>query len=816
MFYLSTNIPFYVSAEESSLIVYEKEKTGKVNDSSVRARTGPGTSFSQLKIDGTAYYYEKGMSVKITAEDKDKDGATWYRVTFTKNDKEYEAWIHSNYLNIDIEVIKDSNFEKVLEKQGFPESYKEGLRKLHTLHPEWNFVAYQTGIEWSTVVAKESKIGLNLIDGTNLAYRSVDPKCYDAETGKFIPYDGKNWYCANSETIAYYLDPRNFLNEKRVFMFLDLGYKEDETEKVVQKVLASTFMKGTESISGKKFAQLFVEAGKKASVSPVYLAALSRQEMGVNGCKTVTGEAFEYKDKTYKGLYNFFNIGASGGTDNWKKGLVYANGGVDGTATSNGRPWISPEKAIKGAATFVANGYINVGQNTMYFQKFNVTKYKTYSHQYMTNVKAAYSQSGTIYATYANSDSLDMELTFIIPVYEKMVEKTSLPTSYDLPKVGSASYQADLFKGIKAKITSVTQSDYNQVTVKYPSIEKAEKYQILRSTSKTGTYSEVGESTDLSYKDATVLPGKTYYYKVRAVSTINDTTVKTESSDFLKVTMSISKPKLEAAAADKKSWSVKLDWNDNKYDVQYVLYCSTKKSSGYTRVGVYDESKGIFDAPLSGKTYYFKVRAMVTIDGTNYYSAYSNIVSKKMTLAKPVISKLAKSDVDTITVKYGEVSGADFYEILRSTKKSSGYKVIGTTESLSYKDETIVPNKTYYYKVRAVADNGTVVTKSANSAIKSTKITLAAPKISSIKTASKKTQIKLDWNDSSYEVSYEVYYSTKKSSGYKKLDTVTASKFTFQVPAAKKTYYFKVRIVVTVNGKNYYSPYSKVKSQKIT
>ncbi len=816
VFYLSSNIPFYVSAAESSLVVYEKEKTGKVNDSSVRARTGPGTSFSQLKIDGTAYYYEKGMSVKVTAEDKDKDGAVWYKVKYTKNEKEYESWIHSNYLNIDIEIVKDSNFEKVLEKQGFPESYREALRKLHTEHPEWNFVAYHTDIAWSTVVAKESKIGLNLIDGTNIAYRSVDPKCYDAETGKFIPYDGKNWYCANSETIAYYLDPRNFLDGKRVFMFLDLGYKEDEMEKVVQKVLNSTFMKGTESISGKKFAQLFVESGKKASVSPVYLAALSRQEMGVNGCKTVTGEEFEYKEKTYKGLYNFFNIGASGGSDSWKKGLVYANGGADGTATSNGRPWTSPEKAIKGAGTFIANGYINVGQNTMYFQKFNVTKYKTYSHQYMTNVRSAYSQSGTIYATYANSGCLDMDLTFIIPVYLDMVEKTALPTSYTLPGVGSASYQADLFKGTKAKITSAAQTDYNQVTVKYPSVENAEKYQILRSTSKSGTYEQVGESKELTYKDNSALPGKTYYYKVRAVRFINDTEVRTASSDYLKVALSLPKPKISSVTADKNSWSMKVDWNDNKYDVRYVLYYSTKKSSGYSRVGVFDESKGVFAAPLSGKTYYFKVRAVVTIDGTDYYSAYSNIVSKKLTLTKPVISKLVKSDADTITVKYGSVSGADYYEILRSTKKSSGYTVIGTSKTTSYADKTVVPNKTYYYKIKAVADNGTIVAKSANSAIKSTKITLTAPKISSIKTASKKTQIKLDWNDSAYDVSYEVYYSTKKSSGYKKLDTVTASKYTFKVPAAKKTYYFKVRIVVTINGRNYYSPYSKVKSQKIT
>jgi hypothetical protein len=113
--------------------------------------------------------------------------------------------------------------------------------------------------------------------------------------------------------------------------------------------------------------------------------------------------------------------------------LIYANGSEDGSYTSYNRPWNSPYKSIVGGGMWIADGYINDGQDTMYFQKFNVTDVNTYGHQYMTNVQAAYSQSGTMYDTYQMSDSLNQPLNFSIPVFKGMPYSTSLPTTYTLP-----------------------------------------------------------------------------------------------------------------------------------------------------------------------------------------------------------------------------------------------------------------------------------------------------------------------------------------------------------------------------------------------
>jgi fibronectin type 3 domain-containing protein len=64
---------------------------------------------------------------------------------------------------------------------------------------------------------------------------------------------------------------------------------------------------------------------------------------------------------------------------------------------------------------------------------------------------------------------------------------------------------------------TATKSGY-QVTVSWTAVSGAQKYQIYRSTSATGTYVYVGESTSTSYEDSPPLPSSgsvTYYYKVK-------------------------------------------------------------------------------------------------------------------------------------------------------------------------------------------------------------------------------------------------------------------------------------------------------------
>ena len=122
-------------------------------------------------------------------------------------------------------------------------------------------------------------------------------------------------------------------------MFENLGYSELYNETVVQSVINNTFMSGISVLDNQSYASIFVEAGRGANVSPLYLASLARQESGTKETNTTNGAEFTYEGYTYKGLYNFFNIGANSSASNpAKAGLVWANGGkgANGAINSNG------------------------------------------------------------------------------------------------------------------------------------------------------------------------------------------------------------------------------------------------------------------------------------------------------------------------------------------------------------------------------------------------------------------------------------------------------------------------------------------------
>lgn len=418
---------FMVVSDSACFKAEETEAAeGFVLGEGIRVRLGPGVNYEHLTINGSYQYYNDGEVLSIIGSSVNNEGELWYNVIFNR-DKEYRTWVRDEYFQLIVNKPKDAAFEAYMNNQGFPDTYKRSIRRLHNLYPNWTFVAYHTNLDWNEAVSQESRLGFSLVDGDDTSLRSKEEKAYDSSTGQYIPWDGNNWFCANSETVAYYMDPRNFINKMNIFMFLNLGYKESETAEVIQKVLDGTFMSGNAPIDNRRYADLFFEGGRNNRISGLYLAVLARLEQGTNGSAATSGAAFSYGGRTYSGLYNFFNIGAVSDEENWKLGLIYANGGANGTETSYNRPWNSPSRAINGGAEWIAEGYISDGQDTMYLMKFNVTPVGTYGHQYMTNIRGVYIKSESMFFTYYDTGNLARDLTFSIPVYENMPEYTVLP-----------------------------------------------------------------------------------------------------------------------------------------------------------------------------------------------------------------------------------------------------------------------------------------------------------------------------------------------------------------------------------------------------
>ena len=143
----------------------------------------------------------------------------------------------------------------------------------------------------------------SLIQGASAnwyAYLALDYGAFNYLKNTYTAYDNttadfdNQWFRANYDTVAYYMDPRNFLIDMYVFQFEGLSYDNNVSDEQLTNIINSAF--GDDYL--KNFTNFFIEAGKQSRVNPVYLAALSKQEVA-NG--TTAGAAINGK---YNGMFN--------------------------------------------------------------------------------------------------------------------------------------------------------------------------------------------------------------------------------------------------------------------------------------------------------------------------------------------------------------------------------------------------------------------------------------------------------------------------------------------------------------------------------
>lgn len=387
-----------------------------------------------------------GQQVQIKDVFVDDEYEVWAYVTFYYNDLQLWGYIprtmlacsDMDFLNWedsygmnpagrDTLTVNEEGETVYADIESFPESYREALLALKKAHPNWTFVKMDTGLDWESAVNAQ-------MQGT----RSLVPNSYP-EYMKEGVY-GAGWSYASDNILAYYMDPRNALQESTIFQFELLTYNDTyHTVDAVQLFLNDTFMAGKPQGFDITYAQIIQAHGKDLGVSPFHLAARIRQEQGKDGTSELISGTYEGLNGTLKGYYNFFNVKAAGATreEIIINGLTYAKNAMDVKDPTKPRPWTDAYWSIQGGAYLISANYILKGQDTLYLQKFNVnpnSPYGVHNHQYMQNIVAPTSEGKNIRKLYNEAGSLDNTFVFKIPVFQNMPEKSvPYPTeSYDV------------------------------------------------------------------------------------------------------------------------------------------------------------------------------------------------------------------------------------------------------------------------------------------------------------------------------------------------------------------------------------------------
>ena len=299
-------------------------------------------------------------------------------IAFSNN----ETYAVSQVISSDIDGINESLYP----------GFKDKIKNLQSQYPNWTFKVLYTDLDWNDVIANE-------YTGHNSGPRNMIQATSNYQGAWICPicsYSNGSWRCASEEAIEYMMDPRNSLNSSDIFQFEELTINGCDIN-TINSMINGTFLQG--------HANEIANSANNTGINPYYIIARLIQEQGRNGSSTSSGTS---------GYYNPFNIGATGNSDAEviENAINYARN----------QGWNTLEKGITGGINFIANSYINRGQNTLYLQKFDVENSSNglYWHQYMQNLMAAQSEGTTLRNTYSSTNAISSSHTFIIPLYKNM------------------------------------------------------------------------------------------------------------------------------------------------------------------------------------------------------------------------------------------------------------------------------------------------------------------------------------------------------------------------------------------------------------
>ena len=183
--------------------------------------------------------------------------------------------------------------------------------------------------------------------------------------------------------------------------------------------------------------------------------------------------------------------------------------------------------------------------------------------------------------------------------------------------------------GIKA-----TPNSYNSIKLTWnKAVNGANGYAVYRSTSKDGKYTlrkTITSKNTIEFTDTGLDTNTTYYYKVRAYRMIADKKKYGSYSEIVCAKPVLSKTTITVSSTSKKAT---IKWNKVLGASGYKVYSATSSNGTYSLKKTITSINTLSYTNtnlVSGKTYYYKVRAYRNVNGKVVYGPYSAVKSKKI------------------------------------------------------------------------------------------------------------------------------------------------------------------------------------------
>jgi len=356
---------------------------------------------------------------------------------------------------------------------------------------------------------------------------------------------------------------------------------------------------------------------------------------------------------------------------------------------------------------------------------------------------------------------------------------------------------------------SVQFPKYTQLSLSWSAVTGASGYEVSRSTSLTGTYASLGfVEGDTSYTSTSLAFNTTYYYKVRAYTTVDSVKVYGAWNGAIS-----GKTALETVTGNTVAYtsysSNLLSWSAINGATAYEIYRSIGTSTTYTLLVTVTGVSYSNTALLTNTKYNYKVRAYRLVGTTKVYGAFSTVVSATPLPWKPTLT-LTSSGYDSLKVTWAAVGGASGYEVSYSTSELGTYTKLALLTTTSVTIPSLLTNTSYYVKVRTYRIVGTTKIYGEFSSITSDKPIPSTPVLSVSSTGY--TSHKLSWLAISGASGYELSVLEPGATEYALLSDTTLLTINHESLLTGQSYSYKIQAYRIVSEIKVYSNASTIVS----
>lgn len=261
-------------------------------------------------------------------------------------------------------------------------------------------------------------------------------------------------------------------------------------------------------------------------------------------------------------------------------------------------------------------------------------------------------------------------------------------------------------------ITEVTTNIGGYPTIKWGEVTGAKKYEVFCATSPDGAYKKVATVSSASYTYTQAKMDQNYYFKVRAYGS---STVSTGNfSDVVCAIRKLGCPKITLTTSQTNR-KITIKWSKVKDAISYELQCSINDGA-FTTIAVTNKLNFVHEGLAPGNKYTYRLRALGTKVET--IGDYCEEKTATIKVGKPVLT-ISLGETGKPKLTWGAVEGAVKYEVYYSATKNGKYKLLETTDQLTFIHELAETGKNCYFQVCAVAVNGSTGDYSSVKYIKS-------------------------------------------------------------------------------------------------